>query len=196
MAIILPIVSGLLTQTVYFRLRPRGASQVRPVIYIILISAFQLIYETIIATLSVTYMIPSNNCRFEEQWMTLYKSKQASAIARIQDRFECCGFNTPVDRAWPFPHGRPGDGFGADQCTRTTGRVRSCGGPWRQAEQLEAGLFFMVAKVTFIVKVCNKIFLIAHTLRSRRREYVVRYLEYFAAALLRFFQKGFKRLQL
>jgi hypothetical protein len=147
--LLLPLATAFSTRTAYSLLRSQTA-RARPLLSLALF-AFQLIYETIIATLSLTYMVP--NCRPEEQWARLYTNKDAGAIRRIQDRFNCCGFNTAVDRAWPFPHGRPEDGFGSDQCRRMFGREMPCSGSWRQAEQLNAGAFFAVAIVIFVVKV-------------------------------------------
>jgi len=82
-------------------------------------------------------------------------NKDANAIRTIQDRFHCCGFNTAVDRAWPFPRGKPEDGYGADQCTKTYRRDRPCVGPWRQAQQKNAGFFFALATIIFVTKVCK-----------------------------------------
>jgi hypothetical protein len=149
--LVLPLAIVFSTQTAY-RLLQTYAAHPRPILFLALF-AFQLIYETIIATLSLTFMVPS--CRLEEQWKRLNSNKDANAIRRIQDRFNCCGFNTVVDRAWPFPHGRPDEGFGADQCKRMFGRDRPCSGPWRQAEQLNAGALFAVAIIIFVVKVCK-----------------------------------------
>jgi len=98
-------------------------------------------------------MVP--NCGTEEQWKKLYMNKDANAIRTIQDRFYCCGFNTAIDRAWPFPHGRPEEGYGADQCTKIYRRDRSCVGPWRQSQQASAGVFFTLATFIFIIKVCR-----------------------------------------
>lgn len=85
----------------------------------------------------------------------MYRNKDSGAIRRIQERFNCCGFNTVVDRAWPFPHGRPEDGYGADQCKRMFGRDMPCSGSWRQAEQINAGMFFTVAIIILVLKVCK-----------------------------------------
>jgi hypothetical protein len=153
-AVILPLFTGISSQFAYRLLRTYNSNP-RLLLYLFVIFAFQLIYETIIATWSVNYIVP--NCGLEDQWKRLYTNKDADAIRRIQDRFDCCGFNTAVDRAWPFPHGRPQDGFGADQCKRTYGRDRPCVGPWRQAEQINAGVFFTVATVLFLAKVCKVI---------------------------------------
>lgn len=58
-----------------------------------------------------------------------------------------------ADRAWPFPHGRPEDGFDARQCVRMYGRTKSCGADWAERQRLSAGLFFGVALTVFMTKV-------------------------------------------
>lgn len=153
--VILPLVTGISSQFAYQLLRTYSSNP-RLALYILAILAFQLICETVIATWSVNYIVP--NCGLEEQWKRLYMNKNADAIRRIQDRFDCCGFKTAKDRAWPFPHGKPEDGFGADQCVMMYGRDRACVGPWRQAEQISAGVFLIVATVIFLVKVCRDIY--------------------------------------
>jgi hypothetical protein len=91
------------------------------------------------------------NYGVEEQWTMLYKTANENAIKKIQNQFECCGFNTTLDRAWPFVYGTQ-DGS-ADQCERMYKRTRSCVDPWRRAEQIHARLFTAVIMVNFLIKV-------------------------------------------
>lgn len=78
-------------------------------------------------------------------------NKDGAAIKRIQNRFDCCGFNSLKDRAWPFPDKEVGVG----ECQKRYDRTQSCAGPWRQAEQINAGLLFTIAAVIFVIKVCG-----------------------------------------
>lgn len=146
---------GISTETARRLLCAQTANQSRPrpTLYLILLLALQLIYETVIATLALTYMVPSSslNCGLDEQWKHLWRTKNEAAIRRIQDRYNCCGFNSVVDRAWPFP-GRDGN---VGVCKTRYERTRSCAGPWRQAEQVNAGLFLIIAAVIFATKACN-----------------------------------------
>jgi len=148
-ATLLPLVTFISTQLIQPLLRDQATIS-RNALSIILMSIFPLIYETIIATLSITYMFPG--CSLEDKWKQLYSNRDANAIRSIQDRFDCCGFNSVNDRAWPFPYGRPEDGHGSDQCKRTYGRARSCRGPWQQQEKINASLFFTVAIFIFVIK--------------------------------------------
>ena len=110
-----------------------------------------VIYETVIATLSLTHMAPPSNlsCQLERRWTHLFSTKNADAIRRIQDRHRCCGFNSVQDRAWPFPD----VGHTAAACHEAFGRQRRCFGAWRQDEQVAGGLMLLVAVVAFLLKV-------------------------------------------
>jgi hypothetical protein len=157
--VILPLLTGISTPVIRRLLHSQTANlpRTRSFLYLILLLAFQLIYETIVTTLSLTYMFPTTtlNCGLNEQWAQLWRNKDETAIRRIQDRFDCCGFNSPVDRAWPFPSGSPDHGINAKECEHRFGRHRSCAQPWRQAEQFNAGLFLTVGVLIIAAKVCN-----------------------------------------
>jgi len=83
-------------------------------------------------------------CELGDKWMRLFMAKDARAIRAIQDTFECCGLNSVKDRAFPF--GQP------STCAITYGRSNSCFGEWRKAEQINAGLLFLVAVIVFVFK--------------------------------------------
>lgn len=110
-----------------------------------------LIYETVIATLALTYMTPPNDlsCHLERRWSWLFSNKNADVIRRIQDRHQCCGLHSVQDRAWPFPD----RSHTAAACYEAFGRELSCFGGWRQDEQITGGLMLLVAVVAFLVKV-------------------------------------------
>ena len=55
-------------------------------------------------------------CHTELQWKHWFQAKD-ERIRSIQDQLHCCGFNSMVDRAWPFP----ARGVNADECQRTSG---------------------------------------------------------------------------
>jgi hypothetical protein len=154
-AAFLPIATGISLQSAHhlLRIHAKNLGLTRPTLCVILLIAFQLIYETVVATLALTHMAPpsSLNCGLEEQWKRLWMSKDEAAIKRIQNRFDCCGFNSVLDRAWPVP----GKEVGVGECQKRFDRTQSCAGPWRQAEQINAGLLFTVAAVIFVIKVCS-----------------------------------------
>ena len=110
-----------------------------------------VIYETALATLALTHVAPPSEliCGLERQWITMFSNKNAEAIRRIQEQFQCCGFRTVQDRAWPFP----GRGHTVRACVEAFGRSKSCLGGWRQMEQVTAGLILLVAVVAFLLKV-------------------------------------------
>lgn len=110
-----------------------------------------IIYETAIATLALTHMAPPSEliCGLERHWGALFSNKNADAIRRIQEQFQCCGFRNVQDRAWPFPDRR----HTARACVEAFGRSSSCLGGWRQMEQVTGGLILLIAVVTFLLKV-------------------------------------------
>ncbi|KAG4439765.1 hypothetical protein IFR05_004733 [Cadophora sp. M221] len=117
-------------------------------------------YETIIATLALTHMIPPAAllCGLESKWKQLWSAHDANAgdsIRAIQDALNCCGFNSVRDRSWPFTQ--------PATCAETFGRAQSCAGPWRRAEQINAGLLLLVALSVFIIKVLSLISLLTST---------------------------------
>ncbi|MCJ1270473.1 hypothetical protein MMC22_010370 [Lobaria immixta] len=152
--IILPILNGFGIQggQIYAaRSRRSGRNNTgflsRPTIIAFTVLA---IYETVIATLAFTHMVPPDDltCLLDRKWSQLWSNKDEGAIKRIQDAHKCCGLKTIRDRAWPFP-----DKYrGTDECIKAFKRKKSCMGDWRQDEQIQAGLLLFVALMTFALK--------------------------------------------
>src|SRR5277367_5824691 len=90
--VFLPVATGISIQTARRLLRSQTANLARPLptLSLILLLAFQLIYETIIATLAFTYFVPPSSvyCMLDEQWMRLGRTKNGAASRRIQDRYD------------------------------------------------------------------------------------------------------------
>ncbi|RDL36032.1 Uncharacterized protein BP5553_06644 [Venustampulla echinocandica] len=147
--VVLPIITGISVQSAYGIIQRSTRKKKHQIaIPLIAVVGFQL-YETIVATLALTHMLPPSSlrCGLETKWGNLYRSKNAEAIRRIQDSLNCCGLNSVRDRAFPF--GSP------SHCDEVFGRSNSCFGEWRQQEQLHAGLLLLVALVVFAVKVVS-----------------------------------------
>ncbi|RKF75900.1 putative tetraspanin tsp3 [Golovinomyces cichoracearum] len=115
----------------------------------------QIIYETVIGTLSLTYALPASslNCALREKWQSLFMAKDELAIRSIQDKLNCCGLNSVRDRAWPFSSNTP------SSCSQTFGRSHSCLVPWRNAEQQNATYIFSTVAVVFVTKVLMLVFI-------------------------------------
>lgn len=75
--------------------------------------------------------------------------KDAKSILRIQDAFDCCGFNSPQDMAFPFPDKT----HGADTCMVRYERSTSCIEPWRAAERQVAIIMLVIPVAVFAWKV-------------------------------------------
>jgi hypothetical protein len=148
--IVLPLITGLSIQGAHSVIR-RSSKRHPPrlTLPLLAIIGFQLIYDTVIATLALTHILPPSalQCDLNTQWQKLYTGKDEKAIRAVQDSFQCCGLNSVKDRAWPFVQQKP------SPCAAVFGRDKSCLGDWRKAEQVGAGLFLLVAIVVFVMKV-------------------------------------------
>ncbi|KAL8914751.1 MAG: hypothetical protein Q9172_007028 [Xanthocarpia lactea] len=122
-----------------------------------------LIYDTILATLSFTHLIPSptQTCLLSTTWEHLFHTGDAQSLRRIQDSHSCCGLRTMKHMPWPFPDRR-----GVDMCRDTYHRERSCLGVWRTDLQRNAGMGLGVAVGCFAVKTLLLILLL-HRNRTR-----------------------------
>lgn len=140
----LPVISGILLECGYDLTRrkerqahmERGEIQRPP--FVIIANFVIFIYSTVVITLLGTHAGPSSelNCGLRQQWQSLFRSKDSSAIKTIQDQYSCCGFANPKDMAWPFPD----RSHKADACEVSFGRTNGCLGSWKAEEQHVAGL--------------------------------------------------------
>lgn len=146
--VVLPLITGVSTHGTSVLVRRAGKKeQAQLTLPLLAVIGFQLLYETIVATLAVTHIIPPSDllCGLEKKWYQLYRAKDRTAIKAIQDSLNCCGFNSVKDKSWPF--------VDPATCSDVFGRSNSCVGAWRQAEQTNAGLLLIVALVVFLVTV-------------------------------------------
>lgn len=147
-ALVLPLITGVSTQGARNLIHRSRHEQYQLTLPLIAVIGFQLIYETIIATLALTNILPpeSLRCDLTSKWQELFVTKDSRAIQVIQDKFDCCGLNSMKDRAWPFN--------APTSCISSyPDRHRSCFGPWQQAHQINAGLLLLVALIVFALKV-------------------------------------------
>lgn len=110
-----------------------------------------LIYETVLATLAGTHIAPIGGlwCPLHDKWQEMRMSKDAKSIQRIQDAFNCCGFKSPRDMAWPFPNKT----HGSDTCMVRFERDTACLEPWRMTERKIAIMLLVVPVAVFLWKV-------------------------------------------
>ncbi|KAF2236545.1 hypothetical protein EV356DRAFT_498056 [Viridothelium virens] len=109
------------------------------------------VYETVVATLAGTYIAPQGSleCGLRDGWYALW-NRDGEAIRRIQDAFNCCGFKTLKDRAWPKAQN---GGPALEACREMYGRDQACFGSLRGEEQKVAGMLIAVAVGVFLWKV-------------------------------------------
>lgn len=108
----------------------------------------QGILTTVLATLYATYIVPGDaqTCELSTLWQRLFRGKNDQAIRAVQDTFECCGFRSVKDMAWPFPPA-------AVPCTTRFDRDLACHGPWTSALQRNSGVQFGVVVVVGLLQV-------------------------------------------
>lgn len=146
--VVLPFITGISARGTYGLVRRSSNSEpYQLTIPLIAVIGFQLIYETIVATLALTYILPPSTlqCGLETKWTQLFRVKDGVAIRAIQDAFNCCGLNSVRDKSWPFTQ--------PATCADTFHRSQSCVAEWRKAEQVNASLLLLVALTVFIIKV-------------------------------------------
>ncbi|CZT46564.1 uncharacterized protein RSE6_07010 [Rhynchosporium secalis] len=143
--VILPLITGISAQGTYGVIR-RSANntQYQLTIPLIAVIGVQMIYETVIATLALTHMVPPDSliCGLESKWQQFWSAhdiKAGDSIRTIQDALNCCGFNSLKDRSWP------------------------------RAEQINAGLLLLVALTVFIIKVLSLLSLLTSTSFSQSK---------------------------
>jgi len=95
----------------------------------------QAIVTTVLATLLLQDTTPGTalSCSLSTKWQQLFASHNEEAIKRIQDVFDCCGFNSIKDRAWPFSKD-------VLQCAKTFERTKPCATPWKATMQRNSGM--------------------------------------------------------
>ncbi|KAJ2969574.1 hypothetical protein NUW58_g9955 [Xylaria curta] len=107
----------------------------------------------VIATLAAQGFVPgkTQGCVLPEAWQLLWHNHDHRAIERIQNAFDCCGFHSVVDRAWPD-----------HTCPTVYDRHTPCDGLWRGSMQRTSALQFAVAVLAGIIQ-------LAHLAYLRRR---------------------------
>jgi len=133
-----------------------------------------LILDAVLITLASTH-IPSSSlsCNLGQRWAQLFQSHDARAIRTIQDALECCGFNTPKDRAYPFPAKH----VGPDACMNTYGRDKACGGAWMGKEKQATGIMVAVGGVLAIFKILAVLWAYYQEVRAERRWFMTQHVD-------------------
>lgn len=152
--LLLPILTGLGIQISqpFLTQSPKRNQSFPPWLLPSLIFILLTIYDTILATLATTDLVPSESqmCLLLTHWERMFHAHSAEELRRIQDTHQCCGLKTMRHMPWPFP-----DNHGADACRDMyRNRTASCLGAWRRDLRGNAGMVLVVAVVCFLVKVC------------------------------------------
>ncbi|KAJ8102862.1 hypothetical protein POJ06DRAFT_57738 [Lipomyces tetrasporus] len=89
---------------------------------------------TILLGLLSPYISPNlSHCIHDALWSRLFGEKSLK-IERIENVLRCCGFNTPYDRAYPFPS----SSAGANACVLEYKYTESCAYKWQHETKIVA----------------------------------------------------------
>lgn len=152
LTVALPALAGMSFETLlslHNRLVAKGAvATSRP--FQLILGGF-IIYETVLATLAGTHISPAGslNCALREKWDGLFQAKDGDGVKAIQDAFQCCGFASTRDMAFPFFDAQ----HGHDACMVRYERTGSCLEPWRNEEVKVAVMLLLVPLLVFVWKV-------------------------------------------
>lgn len=154
MAILLPAMSALNALYYSMTARPSSANARRRTnsVFPQGLQLLQLIITTILGTTFFSESIPSSTreCLLGTQWQQFWTSHDASSIRRIQDTYDCCGYNSVRDRAWPFP---VKGGSPISECATQFRRTASCRQSWDGAMQRTAGMELAIVLAVAILQV-------------------------------------------
>lgn len=168
-AILLPILGGFNT----FFTRPSfssnrratfspGGSRLPPNVQMTIYTAanaIQGILTTVLITLFGTFMAPISDpvasCRLSSQWDHFWRTHDDSTISRLQNRFDCCGFRKPQDRAWPFPNRENNH---TTQCMELFHRKMPCQEPWGQELRANAGAAVAIFVVVGVLQILSVVY--------------------------------------
>jgi len=106
-----------------------------------------LCFNVILATLVAARLSPKVSL-LDDQWRHMY-SEKSLAIKNIQTSFECCGFMSVKDRAYPFPDSH----HTANACVEKYGYTQPCAPQMANATHSAAVIFFLVVFFTIVSKV-------------------------------------------
>jgi hypothetical protein len=92
-------------------------------------------------------------CILRDRWLSLFQTKNAKAIRRIQDAMDCCGFRSSHDMAWPFKDKEHGD----TACEIAFGRTTACEGAWAGERQRIMAIMVVIGGIGLIVVVSSEL---------------------------------------
>ncbi|KAK3320551.1 hypothetical protein B0T19DRAFT_242964 [Cercophora scortea] len=161
LAILLPLIA--VANALYFPylLRRAKSTSAFQRLFPIALQVLQLLLSTVLATLFSTDVLPSavHECLLETKWRGFWTAHDGDSIRAIQDTFNCCGFRSVKDMAWPFPGGAPGEGPAHADCATKFGRTASCKAPWEQAFQGGAGAELGVVLAVAVLQFASLVFM-------------------------------------
>ncbi|KAL6861029.1 hypothetical protein J3F83DRAFT_747124 [Trichoderma novae-zelandiae] len=155
LTVLLPIIS-LLNSYIYPTLLHSARHSSHPLHRLspTILQTLQGLLTAVLATLLFEDVLPSATveCLLDNQWLRMFRAHDGESIRMIQDTLNCCGLNSLVDRAYPFP--KPGDN-NKSLCGDMFGRAQSCRAPWRAALRSSTGADFGVVVAVGLLQILS-----------------------------------------
>lgn len=108
------------------------------------------LFDIVLITLASTQLSDQAlSCSLEGFWKRWFQEKNSRAISDVQTSLGCCGFRSPIDRAWPFPD----KAHGVDACQVTYDRNDSCLPGWSREARNSLNTFIITGVVILFIKV-------------------------------------------
>ena len=112
------------------------------------------ILDTILITISsVGFSEQGLSCSLDTTWRSWFQHKNDKMIREVQNRLDCCGLRSSVDKAWPFPD----KAHRIDACRATYGHDTGCYLGWSREARQALSIFVAIGVVSLIVKVGTQI---------------------------------------
>ncbi|KKY30622.1 putative tetraspanin tsp3 [Diaporthe ampelina] len=156
LTILLPLLAAANATALPYMLREKARAPGRLLVKLAhpaVTQGLQGILTVVLATLYTTYIVPgtTRDCGLSNAWEHLFRVKDVQSVKAIQDTFECCGFRSVRDMAWPFP---PVD----IACAQLFDRALSCQEPWTSAHQRTAGVELGIVVIVAILQIVSLVF--------------------------------------
>lgn len=114
------------------------------------LASFGCILDTILVTIaSVQLQEQTLNCALDQTWRSWFQNKDGITIRDIQNRLECCGFKSPVDKGWPLPD----KNHGKNACHEMYGHEHGCLMGWSRVGRTTLATLLVIGVVSFLIKV-------------------------------------------
>lgn len=113
-----------------------------------LASVCSVLDAVLITIASMQLSEQSMTCQLDTTWRLWFQHKDGRAIRDIQNRLECCGLRSAVDKAWPFPD----KSHNINACKDRFGHDNGCFAGWAGLARNISSIFVAIGVVSLLIK--------------------------------------------